>query len=90
MVIGLDCVLSIDIRPHKQLQHSSPPEPEACISKQSKGKDSRMSMLKIECQSIINSGSTIDGIRELSSMTLDSDMSLKERIQQPAGVSLDQ
>lgn len=38
----------------------------------------------------MHSGSTIDGIKELTSMTLDSDMPLRERIQQPAGVSLDQ
>ena len=39
---------------------------------------------------VMDRGSTIDGIKELTSMTLDSDMSLKERIQQPAGISLDQ
>ena len=47
-------------------------------------------MLAISLMCIMDRGSTIDGIKELTSMTLDSDMSLKERIQQPAGVSLDQ
>ena len=47
-------------------------------------------MLVLTWMYIMHSGSTIDGIKELTSMTLDSDMPLRERIQQPAGVSLDQ
>ena len=86
----INMCLYVDIRPHKTLQHTSHPEPDVSVPKQTKENESRTSVLEMAWMYIMNRGSTIDGIKELTSMTLDSDMSLKERIQQPAGVSLDQ